>query len=108
MFGDALVISPLIHIQDSSLRNEASSVHANQIRSPVNILKEPHTMFVTLIVEDIEATSNRAIALGATAMSSGSKIRPDLSIAFIQDPEGNYIELAQYDDIFRYRPDLRV
>lgn len=77
-------------------------------RTTINILREPHAMFITLIVNDIEAVLNFAITLGATSMGSAVRIRPDLCIAFMQDPEGNYIELAQYDDIYLYRPDLRI
>lgn len=77
-------------------------------RKAINILREPHTVFITLIVNDIEAVLNLAITLGATAMGSAVRIRPDLCIAFMQDPEENYIELAQYDNIHLYRPDLPI
>lgn len=79
---------------------------AGRGRNPVNILQEANTVFLTFIVADIAATVQHAVTLGASAIGQVVKIRPDLSIAFLLDPEGNYLELAQYDDIGQYRPDL--
>jgi hypothetical protein len=87
--------------------NDANS-NTLKPRKSLNILKEPHTTFITLIVNDIETVLAFAITLGATAMGVAVRLRPDLCISFMQDPEGNYIELAQYDDISNYRPDITI
>jgi lactoylglutathione lyase len=81
-------------------------VDAARIRHATNILNAPHTVFLTFIVDDIEKASQLALECGAVSMAAPVRIRPDLCIALIQDPQGNYIELAQYDDIALYRPDL--
>ncbi|WP_394778609.1 VOC family protein [Undibacterium sp.] len=71
-----------------------------------NILEKKNTAFLTFIVSDIAASLQRAIELGAMAMGSIAEIRPGLSIVLVRDPEGNCLELAQYNDIGLYRPDL--
>lgn len=90
------------------LGSNGARAAACKVRKSKNILKESNTSFMTFILNDIKATTGRAISFGATSMGSIVKIRPDLVIVFMLDPEGNYIELAQYDDISQYRPDLRL
>lgn len=75
-------------------------------RPSENILDGAHTIFITLIVADLTATRDRAIALGATAMGDNVHIRPDLRIGFLCHPEGNYLELAEYAKVSDYRADL--
>ncbi|MFJ9534767.1 VOC family protein [Herbaspirillum sp. NPDC101396] len=82
------------------------TVHAPRSRAATNILREPRAAFLTFIVDDIDEASQLALECGAASLAAPVRIRPDLRIALLQDPEGNYIELAQYDDISLYRPDL--
>lgn len=77
-----------------------------QQRPASNIIDGANTTFLTFIVDDLAAARSRAIGLGATALGEAVQIRPDLCIAFLCDPEGNYIELAEYHDVRDYRPDL--
>lgn len=81
--------------------------NSDKDRPARNILEAAHTIFITFIVTDLEASRDRAILLGAAAMGDAVQIRPDLRIAFLRDPEGNYLELAEYADVRDYRPDLR-
>ena len=81
-------------------------VEAMRKRHASRILQEPHVAFLTFIVDDIEEALQLALEYGAASLAAPVRIRPDLRIALIQDPEGNYIELAQYDDISLYRADL--
>lgn len=82
------------------------SVQAPRSRSVANILRERHAAFLTFIVDDIGQALQLALECSATSLAAPVKIRPDLCVALLHDPEGNYIELAQYDDISQYRPDL--
>ncbi|GGC60784.1 hypothetical protein GCM10011396_04650 [Undibacterium terreum] len=79
-----------------------------QQRASGNIIKAANTSFITFIVDDIATALQRALAHGATLAHDAAKIRPDLSIALLLDPEGNYLELAQYNDISQYRPDVQL
>ncbi|MFZ6649034.1 VOC family protein [Undibacterium sp. TJN25] len=84
----------------------APAAHAGRSRPSANILKEANAMFITFIVADIAAALERAVTLGATAMGGITTIRSGLAIVLIRDPEGNCIELAQYNELGLYRPDL--
>lgn len=78
----------------------------DQPRPAQNILQAANAVFITFIVDDLSAVRERAIQLGATAMGEAVQVRPELHIAFLQDPEGNYLELAEYADVRRYRGDV--
>mgnify|MGYP000378989632 CR=1 FL=1 len=61
-------------------------------------------------VRDIQAVAARVLAQGGRAMSGPEPIesRPGLFVVFLRDPEGNVVELVQYDDVAAYRPDLQA
>jgi catechol 2,3-dioxygenase-like lactoylglutathione lyase family enzyme len=69
----------------------------------------PNVMYLTFIISDLQATLNRLLEAGITSMTGSDAIqsRPGLWVAFLRDPEGNVLELVQYDDVAAYRPDLQ-
>lgn len=73
-----------------------------------HVFDAPNTLYLTFIVRDIGATLRRLLDGGGAAMTGDTPVqsRPGLSIAFLRDPEGNIVELVQYDDVAAYRPDL--
>lgn len=71
-----------------------------------DLLDEPNLAFLTFIVADIESVLLAAANLGGQVMGPPVTVRDGLRIAFLQDPENNFIELAQYAKLHEYRPDL--
>jgi lactoylglutathione lyase len=73
-----------------------------------HVFDDARVSYLTFIITDIAATLERLLAGGATAISGDNPIesRPGLQIAFLRDPQGNVLELVQYDDVAAYRPDL--
>jgi catechol 2,3-dioxygenase-like lactoylglutathione lyase family enzyme len=65
-------------------------------------------MYLTFIVADVNAAIARLRAAGVSCMTGDERVqsRHGLYIAFVRDPEGNVVELVQYDDMAAYRPDL--
>lgn len=73
-----------------------------------HVFDQANVMYLTFIISDIGATLRHVLAGGAGGMTGEAPVesRPGLSIAFLRDPEGNVLELVQYDDVAAYRPDL--
>lgn len=76
---------------------------------PAYVLDQPNVMYLTFIISDVKAAISRLLDAGVSIMTGPQPIqrRPDLSVAFLRDPEGNVVELVQYDDVAAYRPDLQ-
>lgn len=76
---------------------------------PVNVFDRLNTSYLTFIITDIHAVTARVLAGGGVSMSGDTPIlsRPGLYVVFLRDPEGNVVELVQYDDYDSYRPDLK-
>jgi catechol 2,3-dioxygenase-like lactoylglutathione lyase family enzyme len=51
--------------------------------------------YITLVLRNIEQVVSQCSASGVTVTAPLSQPRPDLKLAFIQDPDGNNIELLQ-------------
>lgn len=66
--------------------------------------------FITFIVDDLAATIGHLRSHGArvTTGDQSVEVREGVHLAFAEDPEGNYLEFVEYDDLPAYRPDLRV
>jgi lactoylglutathione lyase len=62
--------------------------------------------YITFLVDDIDAMVNRCARAGYLSMKGIVELRPGVRMALVPDPEGNFIEFAQYDNIGSYRPDL--
>lgn len=73
-----------------------------------HVFDQANVMYLTFIIRDIQAVAARVLAQGGRAMSGPEPIesRPGLFVVFLRDPEGNVVELVQYDDVAAYRPDL--
>jgi predicted enzyme related to lactoylglutathione lyase len=85
--------------------DEAAPLPAHQ---PDHVFDRPNVMYLTFIIADIHAVARRVLAQGGSSMSGATPIesRPGLYVVFLRDPEGNIVELVQYDDVAAYRPDL--
>lgn len=75
---------------------------------PEHVFDHPNVMYLTFIISDIHAMTQRVLAAGGASMSGDVPVqsRPGLYVVFLRDPEGNVVELVQYDDPAAYRPDL--
>jgi lactoylglutathione lyase len=58
-------------------------------------------------VDDIDAAIAKCERAGFPSVKGIVELRPGVRMALVPDPEGNFIEFAQYDNIASYRPDLR-
>lgn len=75
---------------------------------PAFILDKPNATYLTFIIDDIDAAIVQLRAAGIEFMTGPRRVevRPGVYLAFCRDPEGNVLELVQYEDIGAYRPDL--
>ena len=65
----------------------------------------PGGCYVTFIVEDLVALYARPVQAGTPVRSDGVvELRAGLRLLLVADPEGNFFELLQYDDIDAHRP----
>jgi len=73
------------------------------------VLDQPNASYLTFIVADVAAAIRKLREAGIRCMTGDERVesRPGLYVAFFRDPEGNLVELVQYDDIATYRADLR-
>ncbi|WYX12921.1 VOC family protein [Achromobacter xylosoxidans] len=74
------------------------------------ILDRQGSTYLTFIVHDLAGTVERLRARGVVFDSDPApmEVRPGTWLAFFRDPEGNVLELVEYDDPAAYRPDLAV
>jgi lactoylglutathione lyase len=67
-------------------------------------MERPGTAYVTFIVDDLVGLHRRLTQAGAQIRSAGVvTLRSGLRLLLAVDPEGNFIELLQYDDVSAYR-----
>lgn len=76
---------------------------------PPWLLARAGLAYLTFIIDDLDAQLARLRAADVEIMSQNPPVtnRPGIRVVFFRDPEGNALELVQYDDIRAYRPDLR-
>jgi catechol 2,3-dioxygenase-like lactoylglutathione lyase family enzyme len=68
-------------------------------------MNRPGGCYVTFIVEDLAALYARLVQAGTPVRSDGIVLlRAGLRLLLVADPEGNFLEFLQYDDIDAYRP----
>ena len=61
--------------------------------------------YLTLIVADVQSTYDALRRAGASVRSEGIvTLRPGVRLVLATDPEGNWLEFLQYDDLASYRP----
>ena len=72
------------------------------------ILDRQGTAYLTFIVRDLPGVVRALQAKGVVFDSAPApmEVRPGTWLAFFRDPEGNVLELVEYDDPAAYRPDL--
>lgn len=72
------------------------------------ILERQGSAYLTFIVHGLAGTVECLRARGVTFDSAPTpmQVRPGTWLAFFRDPEGNVLELVEYDDPAAYRPDL--
>ena len=77
-----------------------------ELSGPVEFaLQKQGGAYVTFIVDGLKALQQRLKEHGARIMSDGIvQVRPGVGLLLAQDPEGNYLEFVQYDDLNSYRP----
>jgi catechol 2,3-dioxygenase-like lactoylglutathione lyase family enzyme len=79
-------------------------------QAPSNyILDRAGSTYLTFIVEDIDSAIDRLHKAQAPFLTGDRRVevRPGVYLAFCRDPEGNVLELVQYEDIDSYRTDLK-
>lgn len=68
-------------------------------------MSRPGGCYVTFIVEDLVALHVRLVQAGTPIRSDGIfELRAGLRLLLAVDPEGNFLEFLQYDDVLAYRP----
>jgi catechol 2,3-dioxygenase-like lactoylglutathione lyase family enzyme len=61
--------------------------------------------YVTFIVDDVDSLHLELVRSGASIRSRGVvELRPGVRLVLAADPEGNFVEFLQYDDLASYRP----
>lgn len=72
------------------------------------ILDRRNASYLTFIVRDLAGLAARLAERGVAFDSQPApmEVRPGTWLAFFRDPEGNVLELVEYDDLAQYRPDL--
>lgn len=72
------------------------------------ILDRQGATYLTFIVRDLAGVVRSLQSKGVVFDSEPApmQVRPGTWLAFFRDPEGNVLELVEYDDPAAYRPDL--
>jgi len=72
------------------------------------ILDRQGAAYLTFIVRDLPGVVRGLESKGVVFDSAPApmEVRPGTWLAFFRDPEGNVLELVEYDDPAAYRPDL--
>lgn len=72
------------------------------------ILDRQGAAYLTFIVRDLRGVVRDLQSKGVVFDSAPApmEVRPGTWLAFFRDPEGNVLELVEYDDPAAYRPDL--
>ena len=97
------------------VRLESSSGDRLKLASPagggVRVAAADHAMdrvgtaYVTFIVDDLAALHARLRQAGASIHSDDIiELRAGLRLLLVADPEGNFLEFLEYDDVRAYRP----
>lgn len=75
-------------------------------RAPTDwAMSRPGGCYVTFIVADLAELHLRLVQAGVPIRSDGIvELRAGLRLVLAVDPEGNFLEFLQYDDVLAYRP----
>jgi lactoylglutathione lyase len=81
--------------------------HPKRIRPPEWVFERQGLAYITFIVTDIEEVTARLNEHGVRLVRPEPvEVRKGFVALFAEDPEGNFVEFVEYDDISTYRPDL--
>ena len=84
--NDGHILELLQYLAPKAVKREESQQH------PRYLVGAAHLGFM---VDDAEATLERCIALGGTKLNPIVEAYPNLYACYLQDPDGNWIELVQ-------------
>ena len=95
--------------QGERLKFLAPATPPDKDAHPRWLLERAGFAYLTFIVGDLDARLARLRAANVEIMSNDPPVvnRPGIRVVFFRDPEGNALELVEYDDIQAYRPDLK-
>jgi lactoylglutathione lyase len=64
--------------------------------------------YITIIITDMKGTVEQLKASNVPLLSGGEavEVRPGVHAIYSRDPEGNFVEFVEFDDVKTYRPDL--
>lgn len=69
---------------------------------------QQNLIFITIIVEKLEPVQELITLHGGALLETPVELRKGMRVAFATDPEGNPIELTEYDPVSAYRTDLQA
>ena len=86
---------------------QVTAGHARRIQPPEWVFERQGIAYITFIVSNIEEVAARLIDHGAKLVRPRPvEVRTGFVALFAEDPEGNFIEFVEYDNISSYRTDL--
>lgn len=78
-----------------------------QTPNPDWVFERQGIAYITFVVADVNEVVARLKAHKVDLVSDDAvNIREGINAIFVRDPEGNFLEFVQYDDLPAYRPDL--
>jgi lactoylglutathione lyase len=81
--------------------------HAQKASAPEWVFERQGLAYITFIVSDINEVTARLSEHGVKLVRPEPvEVRKGFVALFAEDPEGNFVEFVEYDDISTYRPDL--
>ena len=63
--------------------------------------------YLTFLVSGLDEHLTHLARAGFPSAKGAVEVRPGVRLAVVKDPEGNWVEFAEYTDIYSYRPDLK-
>jgi catechol 2,3-dioxygenase-like lactoylglutathione lyase family enzyme len=81
-------------VGNDSIRLEIEEANATDTRAEMGAMSGLYHM--ALAVDDLDGLAGRLDAHGAKFILRPSQFRPDRKIAFVEDPDGVFIQLIQY------------
>ena len=80
---------------------------AMRVPPPEWVFERQGFAYITFIVADIEEVAARLKACGVKLVRPEPvPVRKGFLALFAEDPEGNFVEFVEYEDLAAYRPDL--
>lgn len=78
-----------------------------QTPNPEWVFERQGIAYLTFVVTDVNEVVARLKSHQVDLVSNDAvNIREGINAIFVRDPEGNFLEFVQYDDLAGYRPDL--